>query len=142
MLDASDGQGVIDTLWERSEDQALLPAHMREGEPKEGRLPINPDSRRAFGRLYFNKRAILLLGRRTHGVFVKDISKSGAGFYAPMQLFPRDTAWLLLPGEKKVQIEVRRCRRIDARCYECGAVFTSGDNLQPRFLSEIAGDGI
>ena len=56
-------------------------------------------------------------------VFVKDICRTGVGFLHSEQLFPGERIALMFPDGKKYNLRVRRCRRIQTRCFEIGAAF-------------------
>jgi hypothetical protein len=56
-------------------------------------------------------------------VFVKDICRSGVGFLHGEQLFPGERITLTFPDGKEYSLQVRRCRRIKAKCFEIGATF-------------------
>jgi len=60
-----------------------------------------------------------------HKVFVKDVSRCGLSFIHSEQLFPGEQMTVFLPPTGMCQIEVRRCRCLQRRCYEIGARFIS-----------------
>ena len=142
MLDANHGQSLTETMWASAVSYAGTP-----DDPPFQRAsgPMLDDclSRRTYQRFLVSRRAILVHGRDTHGVYVKDMSKGGVGFYSPFQLFPNGAGWLLLPdGDKKLQFRVRRCRRRGPNCYEIGAQFIGGDHILPGDMHELMGYGI
>jgi hypothetical protein len=66
-----------------------------------------------------------------HVVYTKDVSRGGIGFLHSEPLFPMEQFRLALPDGKSRTIEVVRCRRIQQRCFEIGAVFVSGFRQPP-----------
>lgn len=143
MLDPSHEPEVIDSLWDAAQSHTQLPADLNPAIGINGGASQADISRRAYHRFQVNRRAIMVRLREMHGVYVKDFSKGDSGFLAPMQLFPNDQVWLLLPdGGKKFLVRVRRCRRYGERCYEIGAVLAGGDAVMPSDVLELMGSGI
>lgn len=142
MLDAHNDQNLTETMWASAHSYAETP----DDPPfRHATGAVRDDylSRRNYHRFLVSRRAILVHGRETHGVYVKDMSKGGVGFFAPFQLFPNEVAWLLLPdGGKKLQFRSRRCRRRGTNCYEVGAQFIGGDHILPGDMNELMGSGI
>ena len=139
MLDPGDEQGVIDKLWSVAAGCARAPdCRLAEDESF---TPTRFDSRRAFGRYAYGSRGILIADGATYGIYITDVSRTGVGFRSPVQLFPRDTPTLVLPGVKKVEVSIRRCRRQAEQSYQCGAIFAGGAQVQ---LDQFVGhaDGI
>jgi hypothetical protein len=81
------------------------------------------NTRRRFARAAVRSIGILIAGGVAHAVYLKDISRLGIGFYAPLNLLPCKTITLLLPGKKPLQMRTTRCRRLGEQYYECGAKF-------------------
>lgn len=101
---------------------------------KRGAVPIQPDDQRRYPRFYFRTVAGLTyvpslpnLARPTESqrVLVKDISRGSAAFLHSEQLFPRELVKLLLIDGVERLLEVTRCRRIQADCFEVGAKFAN-----------------
>ncbi|TWT31268.1 hypothetical protein KOR34_46440 [Posidoniimonas corsicana] len=134
MLDAGDEQSVIDTLWTAAELYAEVPAQDRRSWQNNATTPTRFDSRRTYGRYTYGRRSILLLDGKTHGVYVNDVSRNGIGFFSPVQLFPGHKYWLVLPGPKKAQVDIRRCRRVGESSYRCGAAFVDSEFTPPEGL--------
>ena len=57
-------------------------------------------------------------------VLVKDLSKSGIGILYHRQIFPGERFDILVLG-RTIDVTAVRCRRIDALCYETGAIIHS-----------------
>ncbi len=112
-----------------------LPAQWHGFFDKRGAVPAQLDDQRRFPRFYFRTTAGLTyvaslpnLERPTGSfrVFVKDISRGSAAFLHGEQLFPRERVKLLLIDGVERLLEVTRCRRIQANCFEVGAQFVGG----------------
>jgi len=123
VLDDSNAEHVIDRLWRATSEQAKPPRDAQGFFETDGPTRRQYDSRRAYHRFYLRRRAILLHEGASLGAYTKDISRTGVAFLSPVQLFPRDVVHLVLPGPKKAEIQVRRCRRLGVACYECGGLF-------------------
>jgi hypothetical protein len=128
MSDHADVQAMIATL----PCSVELPANWTEISNESGQAGTCWDDHRRFRR--HNCRSVAALecgqtlasfGRRTAParVFVKDICRSGLGFLHGEQLFPGERITLTFPDGKEYSLQVRRCRRIKARCFEIGAAF-------------------
>ena len=101
---------------------------------RHGMTPTCPNDRRRFRRVYFRGTASLEYrqsfpacprSRARYRVCTKDLSRGGLAFLHSEQLFPRERMSIVLPDGKAHDIEVVRCRRIEPRCFEIGAVFTA-----------------
>jgi hypothetical protein len=57
------------------------------------------------------------------GGYTKDVSRQGIGFLSPVQLMPLEQIEVHLPNGARYRLEVARCQRIEAFCYDCGAKF-------------------
>ncbi|TWT65407.1 hypothetical protein Pla123a_48750 [Posidoniimonas polymericola] len=141
MLDAGNEQGVIDKLWSVAATHAMVPAQDRRSWQNNAATPTRFDSRRTFGRYTYGRRAILLLDGRTLGVYLNDVSREGVGFFSPVQLFPGHAYTLVMPGPTKVQVDIRRCRRVGEESYRCGGRFVEGEYLPPEEAGEPAEGG-
>lgn len=58
------------------------------------------------------------------GVVIKDISRSGIGFYCHEQLFPMQVVNIVFQN-RLISASIVRCRFIAENCYEIGAVVQS-----------------
>jgi len=126
MLDISNAAAVapsnpLDRLWSTIESQAVLPTDASSFFSKTDMKKV--DGRRRFVRHYMRCKAIMLRAETTHAIYVKDCSRNGMGFLSPLQLFPLETVELQMNLERSYALEIVRCRRIQAGCFECGAVF-------------------
>ncbi|RCS43907.1 hypothetical protein DTL42_18125 [Bremerella cremea] len=55
-------------------------------------------------------------------VLVTDVSKTGIGILNSEQLFPSERVNLWTSGKGILQITVARCRKVNDRCFEIGAI--------------------
>ena len=83
-------------------------------------------SRRNYVRLHMRERGLVVRGEHYHAVYTKDASPKGIAFLSPVQIFPAERIRLLLNRYQPIDLELRRCRRLGPKCYECGTVFADG----------------
>jgi hypothetical protein len=81
------------------------------------------NTRRRFARAPLRTIGVLRVGDVEHAVVVKDVSRLGVGFYAPVNLLPLKAMTLQLPGKAPLPLRAARCRRLGEMYYECGAKF-------------------
>ena len=124
MLDLSHAT-EISKLWDDLESKAVLPTSPEEffdkSGPKSATKPLN--EQRDFERHYLRCQAIIRYEGQSHAVYMKDCSRAGMGLVSPVQLFPRESIQLWMNPQRSYSLEVIRCRRIRANCYECGTIF-------------------
>lgn len=82
-----------------------------------------PATRRQFERAPLRTIGVLRVGDVEHAVVVKDVSRLGVGFYAPINLLPLKAMTLQLPGKAALPLKAARCRRLGEMYYEVGAKF-------------------
>jgi hypothetical protein len=126
MLDISNDEDVMQIAWEKVDLKAALPDEMKDFYDQHGPVPPRPGCRRAYIRFFLRGKGILQRDDKYLGVLTADASRQGLKFYSPVQLFPKERCRIRLPKTKEFQIEIVRCRRVDERCYECGAMFVLG----------------
>ncbi len=126
MLDCSDEPCVIELFWENAVHKTRLPEKFTDFFERHGTVRAREGCRRAYLRFYLRGQAIVNRKEDRLGVLTTDASRQGIGFLSPIQLLPKERCRIQLPKTKGFQIEVVRCRRIDERCYECGATFVLG----------------
>jgi hypothetical protein len=112
--------------WEAAKPKTRLPESLNAYFESHGPMPVHPESRRSYQRYYLRSKAIFRWRDGVLGVYTTDASRKGIRFLAPMQLLPKERGRIQLPNTKAFQIEITRCRRVDACCYECGANFVLG----------------
>ena len=122
MLGVSDA-GTLTELWDQTEPKAALPAPPEEFFAPRGPVPDKLKSKRAHQRHYLRRQAILTYELAKYAVYLQDCSRMGMGLISPVQLFPRQRVQLWTDGQRSYRLEVTRCRRRAANCYECGTVF-------------------
>src|SRR5688572_10820884 len=123
MLDLLDATALSAEAWELLTPRAELPSSMQEYMATAGAVSQKPDSTRKYVRVALRSIAIVIVDDQPIAAYAKDVSKSGFGFYSPVQLFPKTIARAWLPGHSALRLRVTRCRRLGPNCYECGSVF-------------------
>lgn len=126
MLDCSHEPSLSELTWENAEYTTRLPDKFTDFFDRHGTVRAKEGCRRAYLRFYLRGQAIVDHGGAQLGVLTTDASRQGIGFLSPVQLLPKERCRIQLPKTKGFHIEVVRCRRIDERCYECGATFVLG----------------
>lgn len=126
MLDSVAPAELTDQLWTALSSRTTLPWGEGEYFCAQGVSGPVGESRRRYVRFHLRNRAILLRGVERHGVYIKDLSPQGLGLLSPVQIFPKERLVLLLSDSAKLDLELRRCRRVADECYECGTVFIDG----------------
>ena len=120
MLDLSNATEISE-VWRSIDSQAALPTSPEEFFGKAG--PKQADQQRAYERHYLRCQAILRRECETHAIYMKDCSRTGMGVISPVQLFPRQRVQLWMSPQRSYSLEIVRCRRLGANCYECGTIF-------------------
>jgi hypothetical protein len=126
MLDQLARIKLNDELWQAVASRTELPADCYDFFTPSGATSSMGVSRRQFVRIHLREQALLVRGDACHAIYTKDASPKGVALLSPVQLFPQERIKLLLDGEPAMELELRRCRRLAARCYECGTVFADG----------------
>ena len=79
---------------------------------------------RTCGILWFEKAIPIRSRQKTPmGIYTRDFSRQGTGFLSPCEIYPEEQVRIVLPTFW-VQLRVARARRINAKCYEIGAVLS------------------
>ena len=86
-----------------------------------GPLPVEYVDKRRHRRFHYRQKAILTHNGRHAAVYTKDIARRGLCFLHSQQLLPLEEVSLSLPTGDRVRLVVRRCRRKQDNCFECGA---------------------
>lgn len=126
MLELSHARKIDEAEWASADRVARLPMPEEAFFERVGPMPQTFASRRSFHRFYFPGQGILAWRDMSLGVYTTDISRKGLGMISPVQLFPMERATLRLCDGTECPLEVARCRRIGAECYECGCRFVVG----------------
>ena len=112
-----------------------LPSSWTDYFDRRGMMPTCLQEKRRFPRSYLRTSAALeyrqsfpALPRSAtwYEVYTKDVSRGGVAFLHGEELYPMEQMSLVLPDGRLHPIEVVRCRRIQDRSFEIGAVFITG----------------
>ncbi|MEM9658386.1 MAG: PilZ domain-containing protein, partial [Planctomycetota bacterium] len=122
MLDRSVPIDLTENVWEALPVRANLPcdedSYLVAKRPGRGAVA----SRRAYRRVDARAKAVVNAEGQWLAIYVQDVSAAGVGFYSPVQLFPKQSAVLLISDFPKVELQIRRCRRLDAKCFFIGGL--------------------
>jgi hypothetical protein len=123
MLELNYDQKLMDDLWDATSAKVeLSEPFKRKFMAQQGPVPVFFDNKRTYHRYYLRGKAVLERGKSTLGTYTKDISRQGIAFLAPVALLPKERVRLRVAA-KELSLEVTRCRRLEAKCFECGAKF-------------------
>ena len=123
MLEFDNGQKLMNDLWAATAAKVDLPDSLRPTYfGAQGPAPLYHDNRRSFHRYYMRGKAVLKRGTTMIGTYTKDVSRQGVAFLSPVPLLPKERVKLHVPTAELL-LEVTRCRRLDPKCFECGAKF-------------------
>ena len=115
-------------------DGPQLPSSWSDYFERRGLMPASIEEKRRFPRSYL--RGVAALQHRQsfpalpraeawHAVYTKDVCRGGIGFLHRQPLYPKEQMNLAFPDGKSRIVEVVRCRRIQPRCFEIGAIFAT-----------------
>jgi hypothetical protein len=121
VLEAADFALTLESLWFQLGCQVRLPEPIEQFLAPRGPLPTEYVDRRRHRRFDYRQRAILTRQGQHAAVYTKNISRGGVSFLHAEQLYPREEVALALPFGCRVRLTIRRCRRQQAYCFECGA---------------------
>ena len=123
MLEFDNGQKLMNDLWEATPAKVDLPDSLRSAYfSAQGPEPLFHDNRRSYHRYYMRGKAVLKRGPSMIGTYTKDVSRQGVAFLSPVALLPKERVKLRVPATE-LSLEVTRCRRLEPKCFECGAKF-------------------
>src|SRR5262249_23084401 len=123
MLEIDHDQKLMDELWEATTEKVELPESLKLSYfSAQGPGPVRYDNRRTYHRFFMRGKAVLKRGQATFGIVTKDISRQGVAFLSPVPLLPKERVKLRVPTAE-LSLEISRCRRVDEKCFECGARF-------------------
>lgn len=123
MLELDHGQKIMNDLWDATPSKVELPDALRPAYFNvQGPAPLFHDNRRTFHRYFMRGKAVLKRGTSMIGTYTKDVSRQGVAFLSPVPLLPKERVKLRVPAAE-LSLEVTRCRRLDPKCFECGAKF-------------------
>lgn len=123
MLGIGDETELSEEGWSLLTSRVELPFSWDQYAAGAGVVRPKPTSRRQYCRVGLRSIAIMWYEGEAHATYTTDVSKLGIGFYSPLNILPRKTVQIWLPGRHVLPLVVQRCRRVGDRCYECGAKF-------------------
>jgi hypothetical protein len=126
MLELFASVGMNKQMWESLTSRTELPCTAEAYFLPSGAAAPHGDCGRQYRRFQFREKGVMARDGRYHAIYLKDASKKGMGFLSPVQVFPAERVQLLLAEPGLIDLEVRRCRRLRANCYECGCIFADG----------------
>jgi len=121
MLNESPNERTLQHVLEKLPSQVQLPADWSDFFMLAGPVGHEYSEQRRHARMYLRGRALLERRGNYHTVYTTDISRSGLGFLHFEQLFPRERLRLWLPQGLSLAISSARCRRVQDKCFTCGA---------------------
>lgn len=113
----------LDKLWTETTLKAVLPVSPEEFFALMGPMPVKRDCHRAYERQYLRRKAVVKHAGESFGVYLQDCSRMGIGLISPVQFFPCARVQVCMDNRRIYELEIRRCRRLGERCYECGTIF-------------------
>jgi hypothetical protein len=125
MLDQVSKIELSERLWNSVESRTALPED-EEYLGVTGPAGVMGESRRQYIRINMRETALLVRGDQCHAIYTKDASPKGVALLTPVQIYPQERVKLVLRDHPTMDLELRRCRRLAANCYECGTVFVDG----------------
>lgn len=141
MLDLNLSATVSDHVWESASERVTLPQSVKDFFDQQGAAPVAENTRRRYRRVFVRGRGIVLRGNNKYGAYTIDVSPMGVGFFAPLQLLPKEKIGLLFEESGLLRLEIRRCVRTGPNCYSCGGNFLDGPLLPGacrNFLAELS----
>lgn len=127
MLGGGDQLQLTVPAWDSISARARLPQGVEEYHDKQGPMPVMPDSRRNFHRIYLRTPAVLLYHGQFLAGYLSDVSRSGVGLYSPVQLLPVSDIQVWLADGQTLRLRTKNCLRIEERCYRCGAEYCKSE---------------
>ncbi len=123
MLDLSDQCQVTPPAWSEIEYRARVPGAVDEFLNKQGPMPVAPESRRGYHRMYMRTSAVLRYQGEFYAIYMCDLSRTGAGLLSPVQLLPCKLVEVWFADDRMLRVTTKNCLRIDENCYRCGVLF-------------------
>ncbi|WP_425399556.1 hypothetical protein [Aeoliella sp.] len=116
-------QIIVDALWKQAHSTVQLPPTMELHSPHAKSPPKIHTALHSFDWYKWQTRCILLCGETLFGILSRDLSRSGIGFYSPIEVRPGETAEVVLPSLRVLKIKSLHSTKLNDVCYECGACF-------------------
>lgn len=144
MLDQRDAATMTDELWETLPVRVQLPLSEADFLSGAAATGFAEYSRRSHRRTQARLRAAVQTSEKWYASYIRDVSSVGLGLVSPIQLFPKDRVDVWIPEEQPLELIIRRCRKLDRECFQCGGLFTRGaispGQLQRLILRAESGD--
>ncbi len=121
MLDPRNPHQAVERLWVKLGCRIQLPEDEAAFLAKRGPAPSLYHERRKYRRFFYRGKSILTRGGEHFAVYTKDVSRGSILIVHATQLFPRELVRLLLPNGSRLDLRIKRCRKVQANCFECGA---------------------
>jgi len=141
MLDISLSATVSDQVWNSASAHVALSQTDKKFFAEHGAAPVAENTRRRYCRVFVRGRGIVVRGDKQYGAYTIDVSPMGIGFFAPLQLLPKEKIGIFFEESGLLKIVIRRCVRSGPSCYSCGGEFIDGP-LSPgayhNFLAELS----
>jgi len=114
------------TLWESLPIRATFLHGVEDRLVRNGDNASSGQPRRTTQRVDAHLLAALRADGEWLAGYVRDVSATGLGILSPIQLFPRQRVDVWVPEQQPLRLTIRRCRRLDEKCYSCGGAFEKG----------------
>ena len=125
--DHDDGVGVVD-VFESIPCLVELPAEWVDYFNESGPVTSKFEDNRRYPRKNLRVKSIIKRRGVFHGVYAKDVSRTGVAFFFHEQLFPCEQVQLFLPNKSNFQLRCIYCRRVKKNCFHCGMEFITQSN--------------
>jgi hypothetical protein len=137
MLETDRALENLHHLWGRLDCKIELPEPENRFFAAKGIQACGSVDERQFPRYFYRNKAFLHHAGRWLAIYAKDVSHSSLGFIHCEQLFPCEEVQILFLNGTKVNLIVRRCRRLCKSCYECGSHIDAKDRLTSQVMREL-----
>lgn len=114
---------IVDALWKQAQSTVRLPRSLDLHDAHQELLSNVHAPLRTFDRYDWQTRCILLHEETLYGIVTRDISRTGVGFFSPVEMRPGQLAEIILPGLRLLSIKSLHTTRLESDCFECGACF-------------------
>lgn len=127
MLDIGDVAKLSEQVWLRLTSRVELPEKLAADMRNVAGNSLYTECKRQYARRTFHKPVIVIDGKNHHACFSKDLSRTGLGFYSPINFLPKKLIRMWLPNGEVLLVRITRCRRLGERCYEIGSRFCAAE---------------
>jgi hypothetical protein len=126
-----------DQLWEKLGCKVRLHEAMERFLSAKGGQVSGISDRRQYPRYFFRKKAFMQHEGQWFAVYAHDLSHSSVGFLHAAQLFPCENVSLCFFDGTKVDLTIRRCRRLQQSCYSCGGQIDTKNRLTIQTMRKL-----